>query len=60
VPTVVNGVKCVVVNAALRDLEPMAWDFAINFAIDNDLQYAEACLVPVPVPVPMVKKDTSL
>jgi len=46
VPTVVNGVKCVVVNAQLRDFEPMAWDFAINFARDNDLQIAEACLVP--------------
>jgi hypothetical protein len=46
VPTVVNGVKCVVVNAELRDAEPMAWDFAINFAKDNDLQFAEACLIP--------------
>ena len=48
VPTVVGGVKCVVVNAALRDAEPMAWDFAINFAKDNDLQFAEACLLPDP------------
>jgi hypothetical protein len=24
----------------------MAWDFAINFAKDNDLQIAEACLIP--------------
>ena len=46
VPTVVNGVKCVVVNAALREAEPMAWDFAINFARDNDLQLVEACLLP--------------
>ena len=46
VPTVVNGVKCVVVNAELRDAEPMAWDFAINFAKDNNLQMAEACLIP--------------
>ena len=46
VPTIVNGVKCVVVNAALRDAEPMAWDFAINFARDNDLQLVEACLLP--------------
>ena len=27
VPTVINGVKCVVVNRELRDAEPMAWDF---------------------------------
>ena len=46
VPTVVNGVKCVVVNVALREAEPMAWDFAINFARDNDLQLVEACLIP--------------
>ena len=46
VPTVINGVKCVVVNRELRDLEPMAWDFCLNFARDNDLQVAEACLVP--------------
>jgi hypothetical protein len=26
----------------------MAWDFAINFAKDNDLQVAEACLIPEP------------
>ena len=46
VPTIVNGVKCVVVNAELREVEPMAWDFAINFARDNDLQLVEACLLP--------------
>jgi Protein of unknown function (DUF3579) len=46
VPTVINGVKCVVVNRELRDAEPMAWDFCLNFARDNNLQIAEACLVP--------------
>ena len=51
IPTTINGVKCVVVNRALRDAEPMAWDFCVNFARDNDLQVAEACLVPdAPVP----------
>jgi hypothetical protein len=24
----------------------MAWDFCMNFARDNDLQVAEACLLP--------------
>jgi hypothetical protein len=47
-PTVINGVKAVVVNSELRDLEPMAWDFVLNFAKDNDLQVAEACLLPDP------------
>jgi hypothetical protein len=46
VPRVINGVKCVIVNEALRDIEPMAWDFVVNFARDNDLQVAEACLLP--------------
>ena len=38
--------KCVVVNEALRSLEPMAWDFVMNFARDNELQVSEACLLP--------------
>ena len=46
VPIVVNEVKCVIVNRELRALEPMAWDFVLNFARDNDLQVAEACLLP--------------
>lgn len=52
VPTLVNGVKCVVVNEALRDVEPMAWDFVMNFARDNDLQVVEACLIPEPPETP--------
>lgn len=48
VPRVINGVKCVIVNEQLRDLEPMAWDFVMNFARDNQLQVAEACLLPEP------------
>lgn len=46
IPTVIGNVKCVVVNEALRDVEPMAWDFVMNFARDNELQVGEACLVP--------------
>lgn len=46
VPRVINGVKCVIVNEALRDVELMAWDFVMNFARDNNLQVAEACLLP--------------
>ena len=46
VPRVVEGVKCVIVNEALRDIEPMAWDFVINFARDNDLRVKEASLMP--------------
>ena len=36
-PRVVDGVKCVMVDEALREIEPMAWDFVMNFARDNDL-----------------------
>ena len=46
VPTVINGVKCVIVNEELKRLEPMAWDFVMNFARDNNLQVADACLLP--------------
>ena len=46
VPTTINGIKCVIVNSELREHEVMAWDFALNFARDNDLQVVEACLLP--------------
>ncbi len=46
VPNTVDGVKCVIVSEALRDIEPMAWDFVMNFARDNDLQTKEACPLP--------------
>jgi len=47
IPTVIDGVKAVVVNRQLREVEPMAWDFVLNFATDNHLQVTEA--VPAPV-----------
>lgn len=47
-PTVLNGTKAVVVNAALRDFEPLAYHFVVNFAKDNDLQVVDACLLPLP------------
>ena len=46
VPRVINGVKFVIVNERLREVEPMAWDFVMNFARDNQLQVADACLLP--------------
>ena len=46
VPTVTNGHKCVIVSRELREHDVMAWDFVLNFAKDNDLQVAEACLLP--------------
>lgn len=46
VPQVIDEVRCVLVNEALRDLEPMAWDFVMNFARDNDLPVTEVCVLP--------------
>ncbi len=46
VPRVIGGVKCVIVNQALRDAEPMAWDFVMNFARDNKLQVVDAAALP--------------
>ena len=48
VPRTIDGVKCVIVNEALRAIEPMAWDFVMHFARDNDLQVVDACLLPDP------------
>jgi hypothetical protein len=48
VPRVIGGMKCVIVNEAIREIEPMAWDFVMNFARDNDLQVVDACLLPEP------------
>lgn len=48
VPTTMNDMRCVVVKRELRDAEPMAWDFCLNFAKDNNLQIVEACLMPPP------------
>jgi len=47
-PQVVEGVKCVIVSEALQEYEPMAWNFVMNFAKDNNLQVVEACLLPDP------------
>jgi hypothetical protein len=41
VPRIIGGVKGVLVNEALRGIEPMAWDFVMNFARDNHLQVAD-------------------
>jgi hypothetical protein len=48
-PTTLNGAKCVVVHTDLRNAEPMAYDFVMNFARDNDLQTVQACLLPTEI-----------
>jgi hypothetical protein len=41
VPRVIDGVKSVLVDSALREVEPMAWDFVMSFARDNNLVVVE-------------------
>ncbi len=42
VPRVIDGKKCVIVSESLRDIEPMAFDFVMHFARDNDLVVVDA------------------
>lgn len=41
-PTMIAGVRCVIVDPRLRQLEPKAWDFVVGFARDNDLVTMDA------------------
>jgi hypothetical protein len=36
-PILMDGVRCVYVTAALRDIEPRAYRFLLDFANDNEL-----------------------
>jgi hypothetical protein len=45
-PEMFGNVKCVVVDERLRDIEPMAFDFVMNFARDNNLLVTEGCSIP--------------
>jgi Protein of unknown function (DUF3579) len=47
-PIMINGVRAVVVSETLRQIEPMAYNFVVEFAKDNQLQVVDACLVPEP------------
>lgn len=37
-PVTANNIKSVVVNSKLKEIEPMAYGFLLNFARDNELQ----------------------
>ena len=37
-PITANGVRCVVVDVRLEQIEPMAYRFLVNFAKDNELR----------------------
>lgn len=51
-PILLDGVKAVVVDESLRQLEPLAYHFVMDFARDNDLQIIDACLLPEPGELP--------
>ena len=55
VPQVIDEVRCVLVSEALRDIEPMAWDFVMSFARDNDLPVREVGLLPEAQAEPQAK-----
>jgi hypothetical protein len=37
-PVIAGGIRCVVVDIRLEEIEPMAYRFLISFARDNDLK----------------------
>lgn len=41
-PVMVEGIKCVLVDERLDELEPMAMEFVRNFARDNELPFEES------------------
>ena len=45
-PIMVAGLKCVVIDTRLREIDPRALDFVENFAKDNGLPLVEACEIP--------------
>jgi uncharacterized protein DUF3579 len=40
-PVTANGVRCVVVDVRLEEIEPMAYRFLVSFAKDNELRVRE-------------------
>jgi hypothetical protein len=51
-PMVIDGVKCVLLDERLREVERMAFDFVINFARDNGLTVYEGRVGEDGSPVP--------
>lgn len=41
VPRIIRGIKAVVIDHRLRDIEPLAWKFVHDFAQENHLRTAE-------------------
>ncbi len=50
-PEIISGVKCVIVDERLSEIDPRALDFVLGFAKDNDLLLTEICeLTPISNP----------
>jgi hypothetical protein len=47
-PVTIGGIKCVVVDERLKEIEAMAFNFVMNFARDNELPVYEGCSLPQP------------
>jgi hypothetical protein len=47
-PVVMNGHKCVRIDVRLREIEPVALTFVLNFARDNELVTTRVGLHPEP------------
>ncbi|WP_372702215.1 DUF3579 domain-containing protein [Castellaniella sp.] len=45
-PRTLDGLPCVVVDHRLRDIEPLAWKFACDFAESNQLQTTDNAALP--------------
>ncbi len=45
-PALIEGVRSVLVDGRLHELEPLAYLFLRDFARDNDLRVIEACVLP--------------
>ena len=58
-PMVIDGVKCVLLDERLREVERMAFDFVINFAKDNDLTVYESRLLDDGSPAPDLTRPRS-
>src|ERR1700754_280773 len=55
-PTMIGDLNCVILDSRLRDIEPMAFDFVLNFAKDNDLVVTEACELHLEHAAPQEKR----
>jgi len=53
-PTMIGGIRAVVVDIRLRDLEARAWDFVVGFARDNELVTIDADDLVEPPTMPEV------